>query len=93
METQELRKGDQSSIERDRELPEMSSKFAELQTLFDEVSHQLFRECKRIEGVQETVNACVKQSKEKPFRARHSKKNSFGVHSKKTLPHTTVKNP
>ena len=42
----------------------MSSQFAELQTLFDEVSHQLYTECKRIEGVQETVNACVKQSKE-----------------------------
>ena len=42
----------------------MRSQFAELQTLFDEVSHQLYTECKRIEGVQETVNACVKQSKE-----------------------------
>lgn len=60
----ELRKGDQLFIERDRELAEMSSQFAELQTLFDEVSHQLYTECKRIEGVQETVNACVKQSKE-----------------------------
>ena len=35
-----------------------------MQTLFDEVSHQLYTECKRIEGVQETVNAYVKQSKE-----------------------------
>ena len=61
---EELRKGDQLFIERDRELAEMSSQFAELQTLFDEVSHQLYTECKRIEGVQETVNACVKQSKE-----------------------------
>ena len=61
---EELRKGDQLSIERDRELAEMSSQFAELQTLFDEVSHQLYTECKLIEGVQETVNACVKQSKE-----------------------------
>ena len=42
----------------------MSSQFAELQTLFDEVSHQLYTECKRIEGAQETVNACVKKSKE-----------------------------
>ena len=40
------------------------SQFAELQTLFDEVSHQLYTECKRIERVQETVNASVKQSKE-----------------------------
>ena len=61
---EELRKGDQLFIERDRELAEMSSQFAELQTLFDEVSHQLYTECKRNEGVQETVNACVKQSKE-----------------------------
>ena len=61
---EELRKGDQLFIKRDRELAEMSSQFAELQTLFDEVSHQLYTECKRIEGVQETVNACVKQSKE-----------------------------
>ena len=61
---EELRKGDQLFIERDRELAEMSSQFAELQTLFDEVSHQLYTECKRIEGVQETVNACVKQSME-----------------------------
>ena len=61
---EELRKGDQLFIvfiERDRELAEMSSQFAELQTLFDEASHQLYTECKRIEGVQETVNACVKQ--------------------------------
>ena len=42
----------------------MSSQFAELQTLFDEESHQLYTECKSIEGVEETVNACVKQSKE-----------------------------
>ena len=56
---EELRKGEQLVIERDRELAEMSSQFAELQTLFDEVSHQLYAECKRIEGVQETVNACV----------------------------------
>ena len=61
---EELRKGDQLFIERDRELAEMSSQLAELQNLFDEVSHQLYTECKRIEGVQETVNACVKQSKE-----------------------------
>ena len=61
---EELRKGDQLFIERDRELAEMRSQPAELQTLFDEVSHQLYTECKRIEGVQETVNACVKQSKE-----------------------------
>ena len=54
---EELRKGDQLFIER-------SSQFAELQTFFDEVSHQLYTECKRIEGVQETVNACAKQSKE-----------------------------
>ena len=32
--------------------------------LFDDVSHQLYKDFKRIEGVQETVNACVKQSKE-----------------------------
>ena len=64
VETQELHKGDQLSIKRDRELAEVSSQLAELQTLFDEVSHQLYTECKRIEGVQETVNACVKQSKE-----------------------------
>ena len=55
---EELRNGDQLFIERDRELAEMSSQFAELQTLFDEVSHQLYTECKRIEGVQETVNSC-----------------------------------
>ena len=61
---EELRKGNQLPIERDRELAEMSSQFTELQTLFDEVSHQLYTECKRIDGVQETVNACVKQSKE-----------------------------
>ena len=61
---EELRRGDQLFIKRDRELAEMSSLFAELQTLFDEVSHQLYTECKRIEGVQETVNACDKQSKE-----------------------------
>ena len=61
---EELRKRDQLFIERDRELAEMSSQFAELPTLSDEVSHQLYTECKRIEGEQETVNACVKQSKE-----------------------------
>ena len=61
---EELRKGDQLFIERDRELAEVRSQPAELQTLFDEVSHQLYTECKLIEGVQETVNACVKQSKE-----------------------------
>ena len=61
---EELRKGDQLFIERDRELAEVRSQFAELKTLLDEVSHQLYTECKRIEGVQETVNACVKQSKE-----------------------------
>ena len=59
-----LRKGDQLFIERDREFAEVRSQPAELQTLFDDVSHQLFTESKRIEGVQETVNACVKQSKE-----------------------------
>ena len=64
VETQELRKGDQLFIQRDRELAEVSSQFAQLQTLFDEVCHQLYTECKRIEGAQETVNACVKQSKE-----------------------------
>ena len=61
---EELREGDQLFIERDRELAEMNPQFAELQTLFGEVCHQLYTECKRIEGVQETVNACVKQSKE-----------------------------
>ena len=61
---EELRKGDQLFIERYRELAEVRSQFAEFQNLFDEVSHQLYTECKRIEGVQETVNACVKQSKE-----------------------------
>ena len=64
VETRELRKGDQLFIERDREREEVSSLFVELQTLFDEVSHQLYTECKRTEGVQGTVNACVKQSKE-----------------------------
>ena len=49
---------------RDRELADVRSQLAELQTLCDEVSHQLYTECNRIEGVQETVNACVKQSKE-----------------------------
>ena len=43
---EELRKGDQLFIERDRELAEMSSQPAELQTIFDEVSHQLYTECK-----------------------------------------------
>ena len=47
---EELRKGDQLFIERDRELAEVRSQVAELQTLFDEVSHQLYTECKRIEG-------------------------------------------
>ena len=56
---EELRKGDQLFIERDRELAEMSLQPAELQTLFDEVSHQLCTECKRIEGVQETVNEAI----------------------------------
>ena len=56
--------GDQLFIERDRELAEVSSQFAELQTPFNEVTQQLYTECKRIDGVQETVNACVKQSKE-----------------------------
>ena len=64
-------KGDQLFIVGDRELAEVRSQFAELQTLFDEVSHQLYTECKRIEGVQETVNACVKQSKE--LEATHHK--------------------
>ena len=32
----------------------MSSQPAELQTLFDEVSHQWYTECKRIEGVQDS---------------------------------------
>ena len=40
VETQELRKGDQLFNERDRELAEVSSQLAELQTLFDEVNHQ-----------------------------------------------------
>ena len=53
METQELCKGDQLFIERDGELAEVRSQPAELQTLFDEVSHQLYTECKHIEGVQE----------------------------------------
>ena len=62
---EELRKGISLFIERDRELAEVRSQLAELQTfLFDEMRHQLHMECKRIEGVQETVNACVKQSKE-----------------------------
>ena len=61
---EEPRKGDQLLIERDRELVEVRSQLAELQTLFDEVSHSLCTECKRIERVQETVNACVKRSKE-----------------------------
>ena len=61
---EELRKGDQLFIERDRELAEVRSQPAELQNFFDEVSHRLYTECKRIEGVQKTVNACVKQSKE-----------------------------
>ena len=61
---EELRRGDQLFIERDRKLAEVRSQPAELQTLFDEVSHQLYTECKRTEEVQETVNACVKQSKE-----------------------------
>ena len=39
---QEQRKGEQLFIERDRELAETSSQFAELQNLFDEVSHQLY---------------------------------------------------
>ena len=47
---EELRKGDQLFIERDKELAELSSQSAELQTLFDEVSHQLYTECKRIQG-------------------------------------------
>ena len=72
---EELRRGDQLFIERDRELAEVRSQPAELQTLFDEVSHQLYTECKRIEGVQETVNACVKQSKE--LEAIHHKLEEF----------------
>ena len=36
---EELRKEDQLFIKRDKELAEMSSQFAELKTLFDEVSH------------------------------------------------------
>ena len=64
VETQVLRKGDELLIERDGELAEVSSQLAELQTLFDVVCHQLHMKCKRIEGLQETVNACVKQSKE-----------------------------
>ena len=61
---EELRKGDQLFIEGDRGLAGVRLQFAELQSLFDEVSHQLYTECKRIEGVLETVNACAKQSKE-----------------------------
>ena len=38
---EELRKEDQLFIKRDKELAEMSSQFAELKTLFDEVSHKL----------------------------------------------------
>ena len=37
---EELRKGDQLFIERDRELAKVRSQPAELQTLFDEVSHE-----------------------------------------------------
>ena len=70
-----MRKGDQLFIERDRELAEVRSQPAELQSLFDEASHQLYMECKRIEGVQETVNACVKQSKE--LEAIHHKLEEF----------------
>ena len=40
----------------------MRSQLAELQTLFDEVNHQSNRKCKRIEALQETVNAGAKQS-------------------------------
>lgn len=61
---EELRERDQLLIERDRELAEVSTQLADLQTLFDEVNQQLYSECKRIEGLQETVNACAKQSKE-----------------------------
>ena len=42
----------------------MRSQLAELQTLLDEVCHQLHTKCKHIGGVHETLNACVKQSKE-----------------------------
>ena len=47
---EELRKGDQLFIERDRELAEVRSQPAELQTLFDEVivhSANALRECRR----------------------------------------------
>ena len=40
----------------------MRSQLAELQTLFDDVNHQSHRECKRIEELQEPVNAGAKQS-------------------------------
>ena len=39
--TEELRKGDQLFIERDKELAEMRPQPAELQALFDGVCHQL----------------------------------------------------
>ena len=58
---EELRKGGQLFIECDIELAEM---LQYCRPLFDEVSHQLYTECKPNEGVQETVNACVMQSKE-----------------------------
>ena len=73
---EELRKGDQLFIERDKELAEMSSQFAELQTLFDEVTHQLYTECKRIKGVRSPIRCCYRSAtheRGERIRTEHSK--------------------
>ena len=46
---EELRKGDQLFIERDREPVEVSSQFAELQTLFDE--NACVKQSKELEAI------------------------------------------
>jgi chromosome segregation ATPase len=59
-----LKKQDVDLNQREKELTEVNSNLGNLQSLFDDVNHQLLTECARIEELQETVALCAKQGKE-----------------------------
>lgn len=61
---QKLKKQDMDLQDRDKELAEVNGNLGNLQSLFDDVNHQLLTECSRIEELQETVSLCAKQGKE-----------------------------
>ena len=63
---EEVRIGDQLFIERDRKLAEVRSQPAELQTLFHDVSHQLYTECK-------ALRECRRPSTHVSSKARNSR--------------------